>query len=438
VAELIEVAFKGNRREFFTWDDVAPAPGAPTAVVVEGDRGEDLGRVHATGERAELRFRGVPHGAPLGPPTRRALRVATADEVRRAAALAEENETARRGAMAAARTHRLPMKITDADWQWDRRKLTLYFTAEKRVDFRALVRELASTFRTRIELKQIGVRDEAKRLDGIGRCGRQFCSAAWLPELRPVNLGVAKDQRLSLNPMQISGACGRLMCCLRYEHDFYVQSRRRFPKEGRLVVTARGEEKVIATDIFRDRVTLRGADGEVHVVPLAELVVDGTEWRSTAAEPETPRDGLEEDALDEAPRRLPVLPAAPTTPGRGTGRPTGPRPRPEPATGATGPQRPADAPSSPPQPPARDAVPPALATVPAPAPPRSAEATDDDELDGDEDDGPDDGAAEGTDASGAPRKRRRRGRRGGRRNRARQQGQAGEPGDTPADTPPSE
>ena len=126
------------------------------------------------------------------------------------------------------------MKVSDAEWQWDRKKLTLYFTAEKRVDFRTLVRELASMFRTRIELKQIGVRDEAKRLDGIGRCGRQYCSASWLPELRPVNLGVAKDQRLSLNPSQISGACGRLMCCLRYEHEFYVQSRKRFPKEGKI------------------------------------------------------------------------------------------------------------------------------------------------------------------------------------------------------------
>jgi hypothetical protein len=126
-------------------------------------------------------------------------------------------------------------------------------------------------FRTRIELKQIGVRDEAKRLDGIGRCGRQYCSAAWLPELRPVNLGVAKDQRLSLNPSQISGACGRLMCCLRYEHDFYVESRKRFPKEGKLIKTKRGEEKVLANDIFRERVTLRGEDGEQRTIPLAEL-----------------------------------------------------------------------------------------------------------------------------------------------------------------------
>ena len=126
-------------------------------------------------------------------------------------------------------------------------------------------------FRTRIELKQIGVRDEAKRLDGIGRCGRQYCSSSWLPELRPVNLGVAKDQRLSLNPSQISGACGRLMCCLRYEHEFYVQQRKRFPKEGKMLRTSRGEEKVVANDIFRERVTLRGSDGEMRLVPLEEF-----------------------------------------------------------------------------------------------------------------------------------------------------------------------
>jgi hypothetical protein len=165
----------------------------------------------------------------------------------------------------------LVMKVTDAEWQWDRKKLTFYFTAEKRVDFRTLVRELASMFRTRIELKQIGVRDEAKRLDGVGRCGRQYCSASWLPELRPVNLGVAKDQRLSLNPSQISGACGRLMCCLRYEHEFYVHSRKKYPKEGKPVRTARGEEKVLANDIFRERVMLRGADGEVRTIALSAL-----------------------------------------------------------------------------------------------------------------------------------------------------------------------
>src|SRR6476469_475627 len=270
MSALLEVSFKGNRREFFLWDgEAAPAIGA--AVVVEVDRGEDLGRIHATGELATKRFAGVPHGAIVGQASRTVLRLAGADEVKREAELRAEDEIARRKAMERVRAHGLVMKLTDAEWQWDRKKLTIYFSAEKRVDFRALVRELATMFRTRIELKQIGVRDEAKRLDGIGRCGRQYCSASWLPELRPVNLGVAKDQKLSLNPSQISGSCGRLMCCLRYEHEFYVQSRKRFPKEGRIIVTARGEEKSVANDIFNDRVTLRDPAGESRVISLADL-----------------------------------------------------------------------------------------------------------------------------------------------------------------------
>ena len=260
---LVEVAFKGNRKEFFFWeaDDVPPRA---AAVIVDADRGEDLGRVHAVGAEAEQRSAKVPHGLFGAPATRPVKRIASADDVRRHAEIRASDDDARRKAMERVKANALVMKMTDAEWQWDRKKLTFYFTAEKRVDFRTLVRELASMFRTRIELKQIGVRDEAKRLDGIGRCGRQYCSASWLPELRPVNLGVAKDQRLSLNPSQISGACGRLMCCLRYEHEFYVQSRKKYPKEGKVVRTSRTEEKVVANDIFRERVTLRGVDGEVR------------------------------------------------------------------------------------------------------------------------------------------------------------------------------
>jgi cell fate regulator YaaT (PSP1 superfamily) len=267
---LIEVSFKGNRKDFFLWD-AEEEPPVKAAVIVDADRGEDLGFVHALGELAEKRNAGTPHGYGAAGTTKKAKRLATPAEVERATELRAQDEDARRRAMERVKANDLVMKLSDAEWQWDQKKLTLFFTAEKRVDFRTLVRELASIFRTRIELKQIGVRDEAKRLDGIGRCGRQYCSASWLPELRPVNLGVAKDQRLSLNPSQISGACGRLMCCLRYEHEFYVQSRKRFPKEGKVIRTARGEEKVIANDIFRDRVTLRGEDGEMRTIELAEL-----------------------------------------------------------------------------------------------------------------------------------------------------------------------
>ena len=267
---LVEVAFKGNRKEFFLWDGEDP-PRVESAVIVEVDRGEDFGRVHAIGERAATRCGGCAHGCGTAAPERKVLRPATPEDERRANELPDEDESARRKASERVKAHALVMKLSDAEWQWDRKKLTLYFTADKRVDFRALVRDLAAAFRTRIELKQIGVRDEAKRLDGIGRCGRQYCSASWLPELRPVNLQVAKDQHLSLNPSQISGACGRLMCCLRYEHEFYVQSRKRFPKEGRILITSLGEEKVLANDIFGDRVTLRGPEGDTRVVPLAEL-----------------------------------------------------------------------------------------------------------------------------------------------------------------------
>ena len=270
MAHLIEVAFKGNRKEFFLWEeDETPPVKAP--VIVDADRGEDLGYVHAIGELAAKRNAGTPHGLGTAPPTKKARRRATPEDVRRLEELRGQDEDARRRAVERVKANALVMKLSDAEWQWDRKKLTFYFTADKRVDFRNLVRELAAMFRTRIELKQIGVRDEAKRLDGIGRCGRQYCSSSWLPELRPVNLGVAKDQRLSLNPSQISGACGRLMCCLRYEHEFYVQSRKRFPKEGKVLKTSKGEEKVVANDIFRERVTLRGVEGEVRLLALAEL-----------------------------------------------------------------------------------------------------------------------------------------------------------------------
>ena len=381
---LIEIAFKGNRKEFFLWesDDIPPRA---AAVIVDADRGEDLGRVVAVGSEAETRSAKVPHGLFGAPATRVVKRLATAEELRRLEDVRASDDEARRKAMERVKANALVMKMTDAEWQWDRKKLTFYFTAEKRVDFRTLVRELASMFRTRIELKQIGVRDEAKRLDGIGRCGRQYCSASWLPELRPVNLGVAKDQRLSLNPSQISGACGRLMCCLRYEHEFYVASRRKYPKELKTIRTSKGEEKVIANDIFRERVTLRGVDGEIRTLQLVEL----REEMATAGDPLSA--ALEAAALDASLPRVvsehaeademegSVTEEHPIVPARREARPARPT-------------RPVRAPS----PPRAEAPPAAVQPVSAP------------EV-----------AAAPTDAAGEVERRvqRRRGRRGGRRNR---------------------
>ncbi|HEX9633640.1 MAG TPA: regulatory iron-sulfur-containing complex subunit RicT [Gemmatimonadales bacterium] len=271
---LVEVRFKGNRKDYFTWDQSDPLA-AGQSVIVAVDRGEDYGTVSAVGPAAERKCgvgcSGCAVGAAAPEPRGAVMRAATTEDAHLAGELRKAEDDVRRTVMQRAATYRLGMKISDAEWQWDRRKLTVYFTAEQRVDFRALVRDLAGLFRTRIELRQIGARDEAKRLEGVGRCGREYCCSSWLPELRPVSLALAKDQRLSLNPSQISGGCGRLLCCLRYEHEFYVGSRKRFPKEGKFLTTSRGQERVQAVDIFRERVHLRGADGASRTVTLAEL-----------------------------------------------------------------------------------------------------------------------------------------------------------------------
>lgn len=276
---VLEVRFKGNRREYFTWPS-EDSLRVDDAVIVEVERGQDLGWVSAVGGVAEKKCQrcGACGQGQTGdtsteaPPAPRAVvRRASDSETKVARELRSNEEEVRRIVRDRVRQHTLPMKVSDAEWQWDKRKLTIYFTAEQRVDFRALVRDLAGLFRTRIELRQIGARDEAKRLDGIGRCGRQLCIASWLPEGRPVSLSLAKAQGLSLNPAQISGPCGRLLCCLHYEHDFYVQQRKRFPKEGKAVRTSVGSEKVVAVDIFRERVTLRSDAGETRVVTLDQL-----------------------------------------------------------------------------------------------------------------------------------------------------------------------
>ena len=329
---LIEIAFKGNRKEFFLWEGEAPPP-LRAPVIVDADRGEDLGRIYSTGELAQKRAAGVPHAPGPDGVQKRARRLATAEDVQRHDELRAQDESARRRAMERVKANNLLMKLSDAEWQWDRRKLTIYFTAEKRVDFRNLVRDLAALFRTRIELKQIGVRDEAKRLGGIGRCGREYCSASWLPELRPVNLGVAKDQRLSLNPAQISGACGRLMCCLRYEHEFYVQSRKRFPKEAKVLVTARGEEKVVANDIFNERVTLRNVEGETRIVPLADLKREMAGGPMTVEEPVVEEEPDMMMELDEEVIRMTDTAERPAyRPGMRPGMPGFPKPPERPVT----------------------------------------------------------------------------------------------------------
>jgi cell fate regulator YaaT (PSP1 superfamily) len=275
--QTVEVRFKGNRKGFFTWENDAEPLRLSEAVIVDAERGLDFGRINSIGDVAAKKCTSCATGCATGegttdaPVVRPVNRRASPEEIRTANELRKGEEDVRRKVIDRVKEHQLQMKVSDAEWQWDRNKLTVYFTAEKRVDFRALVRDLASQFRTRIELRQIGVRDEAARLTGVGRCGREYCCSTWLTELSPVNLSLAKDQHLSLNPQQISGGCGRLLCCLRYEHDFYVASRKRFPKEGKTLKTAIGPEKVIAVDIFRERVFLRHEEAGPRIISLVQL-----------------------------------------------------------------------------------------------------------------------------------------------------------------------
>lgn len=173
------------------------------------------------------------------------------------------------------RKRHLPMKLIDVEYTFDGSKLIFYFAAEGRVDFRELVKDLASIFRTRIELRQIGVRDEAKKIGGLGPCGRPACCNAFLDDFAPVSIKMAKDQNLSLSPTKISGLCGRLMCCLHYEHEHYRDTLRKLPRIGTVVETPDGAAEVIGTDPLgariEGRITLEDGTTEVRKYGLEDL-----------------------------------------------------------------------------------------------------------------------------------------------------------------------
>jgi cell fate regulator YaaT (PSP1 superfamily) len=314
----VEVRFKGNRKDYFLWPDESDRLRLHDPVIVEAERGLDFGRVGVAGETAAKKCAAGCGGCAVGgttpSPSRNVVRLASQEDIRTANDLRRSEEGTRFKAIERVHHHSLEMKLSDAEWQWDRKKLTLYFTAEKRVDFRDLVRDLASTFKTRIELRQIGVRDEAARLGGVGRCGKEYCCSTWLRELDPVSLSLAKDQHLSLNPSQISGGCGRLLCCLKYEHEFYLTARKRFPKEGKTLRTAVGAERVVAVDIFRERVFLRSEEQGPRIVLLADLKEEldriGETLPTPAAKPRESAPPPQAKAQRPAPPPPNVVPAA--------------------------------------------------------------------------------------------------------------------------------
>jgi len=172
--------------------------------------------------------------------------------------------------------HGLDMKLVDVEFTFDRNKIIFYFTADGRVDFRELVKDLAAIFKTRIELRQIGVRDEAKMLGGIGPCGRMLCCSTFLGDFEPVSIKMAKDQNLSLNPTKISGLCGRLMCCLKYENDEYESAKEQLPDLGEIVETSNGLGKVVGLNILERVIQIELTEQEKVVeYTLDEIITEG-------------------------------------------------------------------------------------------------------------------------------------------------------------------
>lgn len=266
-------------------------------VVVETDRGVDIGEV-------------VSLKSALEPgeeePTKRLVRLATPGDVRKKKALTEKEQRAFRTCEQKIREHGLEMKLIDASYTLDGRRLTFSFVSEGRVDFRELVKDLAHTFRCRIELRQVGVRDQAKLIGGLGPCGRPLCCATFLRDFSSVGIRLAKDQGLSLNPAKISGACDRLMCCLRFEHAQYVEMGKRLPKVGATVEAQGIKGEVVERNLLVGAVRIRTEEGREVVLTCEQLFPENV----AGPEPAAPAQGKDERRRRRRDRRRPA-PAAP-------------------------------------------------------------------------------------------------------------------------------
>lgn len=263
--EVVGVRFKKAGKIYY-FDPAEHSVSSDQHVIVETARGVEYGKVvvgpKTVGEEDVVL------------PLKKVIRIAGDTDAK----AVDENREAAKNAFATGlqkiKDHGLRMKLVDVEYTFDRNKIIFYFTAEGRVDFRELVKDLASVFRTRIELRQIGVRDEAKMLGGIGPCGRVLCCSSWLGDFEPVSIKMAKDQNLSLNPTKISGLCGRLMCCLKYEHDNYESAKEELPAVGRIVVTSMGDGKVVALSPGSRTVHVQVFEiGKVKELPFDDVVL---------------------------------------------------------------------------------------------------------------------------------------------------------------------
>ena len=286
---IVGVRFR-NAGKLYYFDPGKLWPTAGDAVIVETARGVEYAEV-VTGVREVEDDEIV---SPLKP----VIRIATAEDAQRHRDNVRKEKEAYGICQQKIFDHNLEMKLVSVEYTFDSSKILFYFTANGRVDFRALVKDLASVFKTRIELKQIGVRDEAKMMGGLGLCGRPVCCAQFMGDFQPVSIKMAKEQNLSLNPTKISGVCGRLMCCLKYEQDHYEATRKRMPRVGSEVITPDGNGTVQEINVLKETVRVRvpkGDSSETKDYPLEEIKRIGGKDRHSANTPSEVDDAPEHD-----------------------------------------------------------------------------------------------------------------------------------------------
>ena len=259
--EIAEIQFKAQRKEIFK-NLRALYLRTGNYCVVQADRGEDMGIIIALTQVTDK---------DVNVNTKEVLRHANDADIESIAGIREKEKEALLVCQEKAGEHELQMKLVDVECQFDGNKITFYFTSDGRIDFRGLVKDLASVFRTRIDLRQIGVRDEARRFDGMGMCGRRLCCSTFLKDFEPVTLKMAKDQNLPLTPTKISGACGRLMCCLAYELSDYKELMRGVPKAGSRIICFGARHRIEKINLFEEAIIMSDEDGNLIEMPLQKF-----------------------------------------------------------------------------------------------------------------------------------------------------------------------
>lgn len=247
--DFVEVRFKNDRKSFYHNINQLPLH-IGSIVAVESSPGHDIGVVSLTGELVKIQMKRKNSSAELTP---KIYRIANQKDVETWQELRKKEESVKLDARKIARALRLDMKITDVEFQGDGNKITFYYTADGRVDFRQLIKEYANVFKSKIDMKQIGYRQEAAKVGGIGSCGRELCCSTWLTDFRSVNTNAARYQQLSINPLKLAGQCGKLKCCLNFELDSYVDALSHFPSSNTVLNTEKGKAFCIKIDVFKGR-----------------------------------------------------------------------------------------------------------------------------------------------------------------------------------------